>query len=952
MRSRAVVAILVLIGSFLSPAAYAQIGQGRLAGTVTDSQGAVMPGVTVTVTSPALIGAQTTVTEANGRYLFPSLPSGTYKLAFDLSGFQKVNRENINVATGQTISADVQLQVASLAESVTVTGASPVVDVTTTKVGTDLKGEALTAVPNSTDAWGALSQAPGIRMQGFDVGGSHKSQQSGYEVFGIQNQSRIVTDGVDHTEGVGGTGYYEDYYSNEEVSISALGSDVEMNSGGAAVVSTIKSGGNQFKGLENFTYESGSWVGDNNTADLRARGFTGNPNLLFYEGHLDLGGPIMRDKAWFFVAYNTFKIDKAVSGVPQNVATDIGLFHNYTGKGSWKPSAANTIIGYVQRGRKQKPKRNLSTLVPPESVLAQDSLTYTYKGEWQRVVSNRTFFDVNVGNYHSLWPMVPQVSPAADPPKVYRSTGAIAGAGWNAFTSVRNNPQIKAQLTYYMPEKAGSHDFKFGFEQRHDFYRLGHNGNSGSIRYSAPSPGAAFDRIRFADVGANADFGSGWVTSANVDQKYAAYAQDRWAPTNRLTITAGLRMDYQNAYYDNGHRKPLITDQLSDGTRIFPVETTVTRTSLVKNANFAPRIGFTYDLSGKGQTVLKAFYGRYYNNFADSFSSANPGGTNYAEYVFLDQNRNGHYDGPSELGNLRTRIGGADAPVDPNLRTPYTEEYSGTVEHQFWGESSLRFTYVRKNSKDFMPFYYNPYVPAWDGALTVATRQVSSDGRVFNLVDVPNSLAGDSSALYTNIPDSDFHYDTIEMAFNKRFSEKFFIQTSGDFQRRNELRSADIPDWGSTSPLSTDPIGINYFVNANPSVPNRQKTTTYHYQLLGRYTFPLEIGFAANYRYQSGFPYSEIIADADTSPGLNITPSPFFVENLKNNRSDNVSLLNFRLDKGFTFGRHYKVTGIFDLYNVLNANPVTNFSLTNGNFRTVIAVLDPRVAQLAIRFEF
>src|SRR5882724_4470751 len=332
MKSRAVLVVMVLIGTLISPAAYAQIGQGRLAGTVTDAQGAVMPGVTVTVTSPALIGAQTTITEANGRFLFPSLPSGAYKVVFDLSGFQKVNRENINVSTGQTISVDALLPLASLAETVNVTGASPVVDVTTTKVGTDLKGEALTAVPNSTDAWGALSEAPGVRMQGFDVGGSHKSQQSGYEVFGIQNQSRIVTDGVDHTEGVGGTGYYEDYYSNEEVNISALGSDVEMNSGGAAVITTIKSGGNQFKGLENFTYENGSWVGDNNTTALRANGFTGNPNLKFYEAHLDLGGPIARDKAWFYAAANTFKIDKVVSGVPRDVATDIGLFHNYTGK--------------------------------------------------------------------------------------------------------------------------------------------------------------------------------------------------------------------------------------------------------------------------------------------------------------------------------------------------------------------------------------------------------------------------------------------------------------------------------------------------------------------------------------------------------------------------------------------------------------------------------------------
>jgi hypothetical protein len=943
--------VIALFVALCSAPAFAQMTQGRLTGTVTDSQGAVMPGVTVTVSSPSLIGVQTTVTEANGKYLFPSLPSGTYRVAFDLSGFQKTNRENIQVTTGSTISADVQLQVASLSESVTVTGASPVVDVTTTKVGTSLKGEELTAVPNSTDAWGALSEAPGIRMQGFDVGGSHKSQQSGYEVFGIQNQSRIVTDGVDHTEGVGGTGYYEDYYSNEEVSISALGSDVEMNSGGAAVVSTIKSGGNQFKGLENFTYENGSWVGDNNNATLRSRGFTGNPNLSFYEAHLDLGGPIMRDKAWFFAAYNTFKIDKVVSGVPRSVATDIGLFHNYTGKGSWKPSGADTIIGYVQRGRKEKPKRNLSSLVAPESVLAQDSLTYTYKGEWQRVFSNRTFLDVNVGNYHSLWPMVPQVSAATNPPTVFRATTAISGAGWNAFTSVRNNPQVKAQLTYYLPEKGGSHDFKFGFEERRDFYRLGHNGTSGPVRYSINAAGVA-DRIRFADVGSPSDYGTGWVTSANVDQKYAAYAQDRWAPNNRLTITAGIRMDYQNAYYADGHRKPLITDIAPDGQRIFPADTIVSKASLVKNTNFAPRVGFTYDLTGRGKTVLKAFYGRYYNNFADSFSSANPGGTNYAEYNFLDQNHNGRYDGPSELGTLRTRIGGADAPVDPNLRTPYTEEYSGTMEHQFWGESSVRLTYVRKNSKDFMPFYYNPYVPAWDGRLTVPTRQVTSDGRVFNLVDIPASLASQSSALYTNIPNSDFHYDTIEVAFNKRFSSKFFVQTSADYQWRNELRSADIPDWGNTTPLATDPIGVNYFVNVNPSVSNRQKTTTYHFQLMGRYTLPYEIGFAANYRYQSGFPYSEVITDADTSPGLNVTPSPFFVEDLKNNRSDNVSLLNFRIDKGFTFAGHYKLTGIFDLYNVTNANPVTNFSLANGNFRSIIAVLDPRVAQVAIRFEF
>src|SRR5262245_29737259 len=358
----------------------AQIGQGRLTGTVTDAQGAVLPGVTVIATSPSQIGVRTTVTEADGRYLFPGMPSGTYKVMFDLQGFKKLERDNIVVVLGQTISVDAQMQIGGLTENVTVTADSPVVDVSTTKIGTSLKGDALISVPNSTDVWAALSQSPGVQMLSFDVGGSHKSQQSGYEVFGIQNQARVVSDGVDHTEGVGGTGFYEDYFANEEVSVGALGSDVEMNSGGAAIVTTIKSGGNQFKGLEHLSYEPGSFVGSNAAAsDVAARGYTcpsnslgvpqcNNPNLLFWEGHLDLGGPIKRDVAWFYGAYNHFKIDKQVAGISRDIATDLGIFDNYTAKGTMKMGTNNTLIGYFQQGRKQKPKRGLSTLLPPESV--------------------------------------------------------------------------------------------------------------------------------------------------------------------------------------------------------------------------------------------------------------------------------------------------------------------------------------------------------------------------------------------------------------------------------------------------------------------------------------------------------------------------------------------------------------------------------------------------------
>ena len=196
------------------------------------------------------------------------------------------------------------------------------------------------------------------------------------------------------------------------------------------------------------------------------------------------------------------------------MATDIGLFHNYTGKGTYKPSQPTRIIGYIQRGRKEKPKRSLSALVAPESVLAQDSLTYTYKGEWQRVFSNRMFLDVNVGNYHSLWPMVPQVPADTHIPTTQPSTGLITGAGWNAFNSVRNNPQTKAQMTYYLPDKNGSHDFKFGFEFRHDYYQLGINGKSGPYPLLDLNAAGVPTASGSSTSARRRDYGTGWTRRA------------------------------------------------------------------------------------------------------------------------------------------------------------------------------------------------------------------------------------------------------------------------------------------------------------------------------------------------------------------------------------------------------------------------------------------------------
>ena len=167
------------------------------------------------------MGVRTAVTGSDGKFSIAPVPAGVYELAFELSGFQTMKRGNIVLGLGQTLTIDLQLQVASLQESVTVSAESPVVDMQSTKVGTDFTTDKLAGVPTATDIWAVLGQASGVRMNGFDVGGSHKSQQTGYESFGLRNQTRVLNDGVDTTEGTGGSGFYADFFANEEVAVSA-----------------------------------------------------------------------------------------------------------------------------------------------------------------------------------------------------------------------------------------------------------------------------------------------------------------------------------------------------------------------------------------------------------------------------------------------------------------------------------------------------------------------------------------------------------------------------------------------------------------------------------------------------------------------------------------------------------------------------------------------------------
>ena len=935
---------------------------GSIEGTVSDAQGLAVPGATVTLAGEALIAPQVAVTLVDGSYRFRALGRGSYDLTFELPGFQTLVREGVIVEGSRVIRIDAVLELAAVAETVTVTGAAPVVDIRTTALVNDFGTAELQEVPSATDVWAVLGQTAGVRMRGFDVGGSHKSQQTGYESFGIRSQNRILSDGVDTTEGSGGTGFYFDYYSIEEFTTTAAGADVEMTAPGSLVMMTMKSGGNEFSGMYHGDYEHESFVGENTDADLQARGYTGNPNLLFFETHADLGGPIVRDRAWFYAFYNHFRIDKAVSGIDRTVATDLGDFDNFGGKVTVQLTGSDRLIGYTQWGLKEKPKRGLSTDVGPDSVLAQASWSWAHKAEWQRVWSNQTFMTAAFKHFGFSWPMVPQVDPGSQPPRLDTASGRLSGAGWfpgdngaPPFTFVRWKPQATATLNHYEPDFGGSHDLKLGYEFQIDSSRVGANANSGPVRYLDDSAnGRPFnvDRIMLFSVPAE-----GEIASDDRNRHHAAFIQDTWRPTDRLSLNLGVRYEQQRTYFLDAASEPFLAG-------FFPTGTTEGRTNVVWNT-WAPRLGVTFALAPS--TVLKGHYGRYYVNLADSHGAANPASVAWIRYAFLDPNANGVYDGPAELGAKLDEQGATGlalategTPVDPDLEPEYVDELSVSLEHEVAADTSLRFSYVRKDLNGDSGIWNAPQQaallagrgisctadPGWDCPLNALT------GAPLIVQRVSDDVAGMVDNRIAAFPGMTAAYDTLQFAVNRRFTGGFLLQGSFDYQWRDEFRAAG---GENRSPLFADPLVVGsgghgrIWQNHSLDVDARQATTNWGARLLARYTLPYDLGVSGNVRHQSGWPYAPIQRVDIPGTGTN---QPIFLTDLSANRSENVTMVDLRFDKAFTVGTGGRITLMLDLYNLFNSNAVTNFSLRTGDNERVIAALDPVAMKLGVRYQF
>ena len=440
---------------------------GSIWGKVTDQTGATLPGVIVSVAGPSLMGARETVTNVQGIYRFPSLPPGVFTLTFGLPGFRTLTREGVTLTLAFTATIDVQLELATVAETVEVVGTSPVVDAVNTREQTSFGKDFLRSVPLARDMWAVLGASPSIAMARVDVGASTAGTQTDYRGYGMLLQNRPVVEGILAIDTQGGTSYF-DYGSFDEVSVGAAGQSAEMANPGTQTVFISKSGGNTFHGDFYLDNQSSGLQGTNIDAKQIALGVVPGTNRIqqYNDLNVDAGGYLIKDKVWWFGSYRYRRnVVRLVNFPPKDYPT---IMPFYTGKGTIMLPHRNQLVIYWSEDIKKQPYRQTSLVAGGSALFLDPNATWNCwnpgwlgKIEWNKAFSNNLFVEARVGHWADDWYQYSHSNTA--PHYEDLITGIVSGGQYNWYRYY-TRPQATGAFTYYKDGWAGSHTFKLGWE--------------------------------------------------------------------------------------------------------------------------------------------------------------------------------------------------------------------------------------------------------------------------------------------------------------------------------------------------------------------------------------------------------------------------------------------------------------------------------------------------------
>ncbi|MBI1875602.1 MAG: TonB-dependent receptor [Acidobacteria bacterium] len=942
-----------------SPASAQSAASSTIHGVVRDGTGGALPGVTVTLASPALQVRQiVVVTEGDGGYRIGDLPAGTYRLTFELSGFSTFIREELRLTIGFTARVDVTMGVGTLEESVTVSGQSPVVDLTSSGTASNFTAETLETIPRGRDFQAVVDMAPGVTREGApDVGGSQISERPSMSTYGLQATTKIQVEGINITTGSdANTAVYLNYFGMDEVQIKTSGTSADVGTPGVEVIAVLKSGGNEFHGQYEGSYQGPTLQSSNLTPELQAQGLSDTEPLRFhYDIAADLGGRIIRDKLWFYGGFSrqhrSFSRLGFVSGPGPDGVYLTGdepleyynsLLSQVNAKVSWQVSPSNRLIGVYQKGLKEHPQRDGGRFVPLEATKDYKDPGWVRKIELQSTPNNRMFVNV-VGGYGGYFAdynamRTPLYRGADFPSRLDRDTGLRTGGNWASDQRPRDNWQIDGSFSF-LPERSfgGRHELKTGvtlYRYLHATGKLSHDHGNYTLIYDQRQP----VEINFYN----------WpVAPQNRVNVYAGHLMDKWRVSNRLTANLGLRIERQDAFV------PAQSKEASPQfPQLFP-SGKFSRVDVVTWRSVLPRLGLSWSLDRN--TVVKATYGRYNALYRDAdVGNFNQNAEVVMRYRWRDLDRNGNYT-PGEV-NLDTSgpdfisISGArNRIINPDLKQPMTTEVTASLEREVAQNLGVHVGYVFRTLDNLYAFgginvlrpreVYNIALtrrdPGPDGILGTA-----DDGGRVTLYDYDPAYRGAAfvGEMQVNTDKVD-RFHTIEAALVKRLSGRWMAQVAA---------------WG----LKNHRWIEKHFATPNDDRFPLDETWNWGMNLSGAYRLPGDAQVAAFMLAKTGLQgartYQFRRADPDGGPSLSqLSTLTLRLEPYGTRKGPAIAVTNLRLSKEFRLPRGQGVSFDVDLFNLFNSSVSTDIVWASGpTFGYVEEVLPARIVRIGGRYRF
>jgi outer membrane receptor protein involved in Fe transport len=964
-------------------AAFAQEITGGIYGKVTDEQGLVVPGATVTITSPQHIGKEVRVTTEEGTYRVQRLtPSNNYTVLVELVGFKTITHREVIVRAGQFIAVDAQLSAGAVVENITVVGRAPLLDVKSSASLRTLESAQMENIPLGRDITSLLNSLPGV----LDAG--RGGQQT---VHGSDPRGNVYTiDGAnanDTTVGTQLTSIPIDMI--EEVQLTTSGMPAEFGNAHGGVFNIVtKSGGNDFHGTASFYYE-GEDLEANNVSPERAEEIgTGTSTVKDQEIGGTFGGPIKKDKIWFFANFRLLDSERRQPILPdQKIESD--QQQSFL-KLTWDIRPGSRLHGSLTTRSSSRFPANISVgrANSPETWSDSKSDAKILNIASTHLWGADTILDLQ---FHKVWKGTSRNTPNNPGSKVglldvatQVQTGGITSG--LPQTDCRCTTGFKTDLSHFRENWAGgSHEIKGGFFVDFPTFDRSQSYPNGEDVQQRLFDGAPY-RVTLE-----------WypVEDRLALDRYGLYLQDQWTIGRRATLNLGVRWVTQEGW---------IPAQSRGGGRWFRRESFSEIRDVINLSNIEPRLGLSYGLGEEQRSSLKVSYGRYYRNLLtqDTLPGApSSGGTETygwndlnGDFVFQDGER-GDLVGSELNPNIRDNSNF----VDPDLTNSYVDIFNVALDHELANDFVLSVGGIFKRKRNIIedtrlreggdqqnPF--NDYRP-----LEVVNPFDDSPLTIFALR--PEFLGSRSRRFLTN---PDFagklyqNYNGLEITAKRRFRDGWQLLASYILSEAEGNISNDFNGTTTYNRVYNDP---NSLINAEGNV---SQDATHAFKLQGTYTFPYDILVSGFYQATTGFPLLLFREQTNTSQGVYIArffqgcpatgtgtgaakgdgggaggcrplgPWPLGTQgivvegNIDANavpigtfRLDPSHKLDLRVEKQFPLGNGKRLGIIFDVFNVANASRVrsiqTNF-LDQPNFLRAASIESPRILRIGVRFQF